>query len=469
MQSASKVGLLVVVFVGLLFGAYAVLGSSMFAPKTTTYYAYFSDVTGVTEGAKVLIAGVKVGSVTKVELISARSARLKLAILADTKIPAGSTATIAGSLIGIGDNPVQIMPPEKDTGRYLSAGGRITGVKLSALDGLLPDSKATLAKVDEALGHVNKLMSEMQENKLMNGLKGLLTTSEQTMSRFGELAATTNTLMAQNKSTIARALRDADAAVNDVRKAIQLATKLVGDDKLKGKMAGLLDQLNATTGKAEQLVVSLNEFVNDPKLREPLNASMANMEKMTDSGTRIAASAEEMARNGAVVSQKAIELAEKASLIADDARETLRKLQGFFQKVPSSSVLNNIETRMDVLRETEPGRFRTDLDVKVPFKDFDLHFGVFDAFETNKLNVQLGQKFGTYGEYRYGIYAGKPAVGVDFRLAPDLHLEGNAFGLNETRLDLRARYDFGKNFVGWLGINRVFDGNAPMIGIGFRK
>jgi phospholipid/cholesterol/gamma-HCH transport system substrate-binding protein len=248
-----------------------------------------------------------------------------------------------------------------------------------------------------------------------------------------------------------------------------LATKLLEDGEMTGKVAALLDKLTSTSAEAEKLVVSLNDFVNDPKLRQPMADTMANVKTMSDSGTRIAASAEEMAKNGVTISAKAIELTDKANLIADEARETLIKLQGFFQKVPSGNIFNKLETRMDLIREENPGRFRTDFEVVTPIKDFNLHVGIFDAFETNKLTVQMGQRFGRTNEYRYGVYAGKPGFGVDWRLAPNLHLEGNLFDLNNTRLDFRARYDFGKDFVGWLGFNRVFDGNAPMIGIGFRK
>jgi len=68
MQSATRVGFLVVVFVGLLVGAYAVLQRSFFAPKTKTYYAEFADAGGVTTGARVLMAGVEIGTVAGVEL-----------------------------------------------------------------------------------------------------------------------------------------------------------------------------------------------------------------------------------------------------------------------------------------------------------------------------------------------------------------------------------------------------------------
>ena len=64
------------VVIGLGVAGYAILGRSLLAPKTTPYYAYFKDAAGVTEGAKVLMAGVKIGSVTEVKLESPTSARL---------------------------------------------------------------------------------------------------------------------------------------------------------------------------------------------------------------------------------------------------------------------------------------------------------------------------------------------------------------------------------------------------------
>lgn len=469
MQGASKVGLLVVVFAALLVAAYSILGRSLLAPKTTPYYAYFKDAAGVTEGAKVLMAGVRIGSVTEVRLMSPTSARLRLEIDAASKIPEGSRAELSSSLLGVGENPVSIVPPEGPAVGFIPPNGRIEGFKPTAFEAFLPEGKATIAKVNEALGNMNKLMVEMRENKLVSGIKSLMDTSDKTLTRFGELASSTNTLIAQNRGEIGDALRDARGAIVDMRKAIALASKLMGDQKLKGKVTAMFDQINTTSAKAQELVQSLNDFVNDPKLRKPLTATASNMATITDSGTRIAANAEEMSKNGVVVSQKAIELADKANAIADEARATLKKLQDFFQKVPSSTDFSKIETRMDVLRDEGLNRFRTDVDVMFPYKDVDVHLGVFDAFETNKLNVQIGQKFGLGSEYRYGVYAGKPGVGVDYRLAPNLYLVGDLFDLNDTRFDLRARYNFGKNFVGWLGIDSMFDGYTPVIGVGFRK
>jgi phospholipid/cholesterol/gamma-HCH transport system substrate-binding protein len=469
MQGASKVGLLVVVFAVLLAASYAILGRSVFAPKTTAYYADFDDAAGVTEGAYVLMAGVKIGTVTDVKLISPSRARLSMDIVADARIPVGSHAEITSSLLGVGENPVSIVPPAQPTGAYVQPGGSIQGAKVGAFQSFLPNGNDTMAKVDEALTNINKLMVEMRENKLVAGIKNLMDTSDKTVARFGELASSTNTLIAQNRASIGGALNDARGAIADMRKAIALATKLVGDDKLKGKVTAMLDSISKTSDKAQQLIQSLNDFVNDPKLREPLRNTASNVAGITDTGTRIAVNTEQISKNGVVVSQKAIELADKANEIADEAKETLKKLQEFFKKVPSGSEFSNIQSRMDLSEAGDLHRSRADIDVLVPYKDYNIHLGVFDAFETNKLDAQLAQKFGGTNDYRYGVYAGKPGVGVDYRLVQNMYLVGDLYDLNNTRLDLRARYDFGKNFVGWLGLDDVFERNAPIIGIGFQK
>jgi len=122
MQSAAKVGLLLVVFVGLLIGGYAVLGKNLFGAKTDVYYVDLSDAGGVSEGTSVLIAGVNVGSVTAIKLLSPKRAELKLDLVKGVKVPVGSVVQLPTSLIGFGESPVNIVPPDKATSAMLSPG-----------------------------------------------------------------------------------------------------------------------------------------------------------------------------------------------------------------------------------------------------------------------------------------------------------------------------------------------------------
>src|SRR6185436_16789060 len=99
MQGAAKVGMLVVVFLVLLYGGYMVLGHDLLAPPKSTYYAEFPDAGGIASGSSVRMAGVKVGTIEEVKLQSPTLARMTLKIDQSIKIPAGSTALIPTSLI----------------------------------------------------------------------------------------------------------------------------------------------------------------------------------------------------------------------------------------------------------------------------------------------------------------------------------------------------------------------------------
>ncbi len=133
MQSAWKVGLLVVVFVVALYAGYLLLGASLIAPKTDVYFADFADAGGIGVGTPVLMAGVKIGQVEQIELSNPKMARISLGINRQYQIPQGSTAQVQGSLIGLGQQPVTIVPPERLTGMNLQPHSIIRGTHPSPI------------------------------------------------------------------------------------------------------------------------------------------------------------------------------------------------------------------------------------------------------------------------------------------------------------------------------------------------
>jgi ABC-type transporter Mla subunit MlaD len=111
MQSAWKVGLLGIVFLGCLFGAYGILGRTIGAKAEDIYPASFANAGGIVAGSPVMMAGVRVGVVKSVRLASASEAIVILGLDKGTKIPEGTKAVISSSLIGIGDRPIDLVPP----------------------------------------------------------------------------------------------------------------------------------------------------------------------------------------------------------------------------------------------------------------------------------------------------------------------------------------------------------------------
>jgi phospholipid/cholesterol/gamma-HCH transport system substrate-binding protein len=472
MQGAAKVGILVVLFAVLFYGAYLVLGHNLFAPPKTTYYAEFPDAAGLTSGSQVQLAGVKIGTIDNVELVGPKLARLTLKVERSVKIPSGSTALIPSSLIGLGDKALTIVPPETSTG-FLVAGDTIRGVKGGALDNILPNPEETVKELNKTLAAARKLL---ENQAIQSKLVALLDSSNKTANEFGRLAAGIDSMLAQGNPKIQKALNEATLTMVEVRKGTTMVTQLLKDGRYQREALALLEKLNKSAEGANKIVADVQALTGDPALRNSLSKTASNVATISDSSVRMAESGEKIAKNGEqisanaiVASEKVIELETKASALLDDVKGALGNITDFFKKTGGKVNVPKFETTLDLRRQTEPNRFQTDIGVKVDLKDYDMHVGLWDAFESNRITAQISKPFSPNGEYRYGIYASKPGVGVDYRLAQGLYLRGDLFDINNPRFDLRARYEFGKGFYGWLGMDRVFDRNSPTIGVGIRN
>lgn len=486
MQSAAKVGLLVVIFVGLLFGAYAVLGKSLFTPAADRYFADFPDAGGVTPGTPVLMSGVAIGSVAEVHLLNPKLARMSLDIKKGTQIPAGSKAQIPASLIGLGQNPIVIQPPDVLTGAVASKDVPLIGYKGSPLDSVVPNSKETVAELTRTMAAVRKLL---EDEKLKGRFETVMATSNATIEKFGKLAASVQTLLADNQGNLNRAIASATNAMQDVRQVTYKVAQLMNEGKLQKNAEQILERVQIMEKHADQLVVSMNDLVNDPKLRGPAQQIADNVAKITETGKAIADNTAKMTANGAeisaqgieisknanVVSKKAIDLTDKANVIASNAidienqlKGVLDKVGGFFNKGGSKPNLK-IGSEIDLMRQTTPGRWRTDVTFDAAIPNGSLYLGLFDAFEQNKLTIQVGKPINPSLTYRYGMYASKPGLGVDYDLSSRLSLRADAWNINAPRLDLRAKYDLGNGIQGWFGFDRIFHGTAPTIGVGIRR
>ena len=186
------------------------------------------------------------------------------------------------------------------------------------------------------------------------------------------------------------------------------------------------------------------------------------------------ANAKELSANLSALTAKSQDLPDKLGKVLDRAAELEERLGGLVDKVGSvvggkPKGLPPVTTQIDLMRETDPGHWRTDLNATVPLSDGFVTFGLWDAFERNRVNLQLGRNVAPGLDYRYGVYAGRPAVGVDYRLAPRLSFRGDLWDINDPRLDTRLRYDLGGGLIGWLGADRVFHDTAFTIGIGVRR
>lgn len=468
MDGAWKVGGLVLGFVALLVGAYATLGRSLFAEKTASYSAVFADAGGVTEGSPVLLSGVRVGQVAKVSLTADSQAELQLAIVEGTTIPQGTEAILATSLVGIGDRPVQLVPPAQPSGS-LPPGSKIVGRIKGPLEGMFPDTTETMSELTATLKATRELISDQG---MKQRVETLMDSTNTTITQFGALAARMDGMIGENQGTLRQTLLQASKIMTDVSTTSAQIAKIATSGKLEGKTYALLDEMTASVKESQALIGDLRATINDPQMKESMNAILSNTEKMTDSGTRIASNAEVMSKNGITLTESANEIAAKASKLVDELSELLKKVDGAVGSFAGAGAASNLRSEgaeMRFIRETDPGRFRAEAEFGFGIGKDVYHIGVWDAFESNKLIAQTGTKFSDQLELRYGVYASQLGLGVHYQIAPGFKIRGDVFDVNEPRFDLRAGIRVSKDANVWLGLDRVFSRTSPTIGFGIRR
>lgn len=469
MQGALKVGILVVGFVAAFLVAYGVLGRSVWAEKVDRYRAVFTDAAGIVSGSEVTMSGVRVGRISSVVLERPGRAVLKLEIKRGVAIPEGTKATIPGSLIGIGDRPLELRPPTV-IGRMLPVGAELPGETQGALGALGPQGEETLKALNATLKATQNLI---EDKELRGRVDTLLASSNQTITEFGSLAKQINQMVGSNQAQVQSAMKKAVAMMSDLQVATKAIARIAGDGKLEAQMNSLVAEMNSTMKESNLLIADLRKTVNDPELRNPVKEILANSQTMSASGARIAADAELMAKNGVTVSEQAITVMDKASKLADELSEVLKKfnetLGGVAGFARGGSGIGKIDTEVGMTYASGPREIRTDFEASTVLGGSRFYLGLWDAFETNGLIAQIGRPISDRGELRYGVYAGKPGLGVTYRLAPGATLRGDLFDINHPRFDARARIDFTKDISGWFGVESILDEPYPSIGFSIRR
>lgn len=466
MQSAWKVGLFVLVFGVLFYFGYSLVGNSLTSKPTDTYYAVFDDAGGLTAGTVVSMAGVRIGKVTKVSLENAKQAKMVLAIDKGTFVPMDSQLRVPSSLFSLGDAKLEVVSAKGNAAGKLPPGSTIPGLKGSVLSSMLPEGEATIKELNQTLKATRDLLGDPA---LRDGLKKVLASTDRTIQTLDRVANNVGTLVAQNQGTIHQALNNAAGAVNDLRAGIKRVTAEIGSKEVTAQVKEMLASLNATAKHAEELVKQVSAFASDPNMKTSLTNTMANMETMSRNGVEISENTKAMTSDGKVITSKAIDLADDAKEIAAQAKELLAKLNEFVGRLPGSTKLARPGLEIETGRNFDTNLLQTNAFLTYPLTATEsVYIGVNDLTERNFLTAQYMQRHRN-SNLRYGVYSSKAGVGVDWLPAPKLSFSADLFDPNDLTLNLRARYFIGNDLYGWFGLDKAFDRNQAILGIGIKR
>jgi len=468
-RSATKVGIAVVLAVAAFVGVRIYVYELGFKTSTYPVVVDFKDVQDLEEGANVRMAGVRIGKVDRIFLKRENTsfagrpgapklgevvAEVVLRIRAGKTIPADSTFRITtGGLIG--ERYVDIIPGRSSRNLPLRyANGAIIpapGTQMPQLDDMLvkayqlaDQTSVIAANLQSATDAIDKLIRDQRLNR---DLRQAMANVAVATRRANVILADIDRMVVRNSPNITRAARNIADTTESFKELAGVVHGLVTESDLQETLKETMAHLRSAAASMDQTAANIASLSGDKAMRADIKETVASLRQS----------------------------AQNTREITETVNEAVQKLLG--KRRPSGTPSGpppppqvvTRQTSIDIFQTTNPGRFRLDLNGAFPLgsKRF-AYLGLRDVGESTKLNLQLGQPLGGRWDLRYGLYASRLGVGLDYNLTRPTGLSFNFYDPNDTHLDIYGKARLNQNMSLYLGLEGAFRYNNPTIGLQIR-
>ena len=251
MSKEVRIGILALVSTGLaLWGIKFIQGQNILS-RSTTYYAYYDDVSGIQIGTPVQISGVTVGSVSSKDL-SVEDRRVRLTLDLEREVPLPKTAVaVLATTSALGDKAIILRYnlPCTVEGECAESGDTLEGRTQGMIESMLGEGG-----LDSAV------------NTLKDGIQEILDTLNHQL--LGE----------DSNSPVAETARDLRSTMENLRQATDRANLLLqrSSPQLEGSLASVNELLETLSAQRESIARilsntdSLSQQIVDAHLDETI-------------------------------------------------------------------------------------------------------------------------------------------------------------------------------------------------------
>ena len=490
-SSSAKVGMVAVLALILFALVFTQIGGGG-NERGDEYIVTFQNVGGLQTKAPILLAGVKVGIVKRLELNNEDS-RVKVTMLVTrpgvtlyrnrrAEDPSDSfyVYTIAGNLLG--DKWLDIrtgrIPP--DTPALKSTDPAIQGDPPVSLDDLAREGNEVMAEFRHSVKALNELVadskfqSDIKEtlgnfNEISKNLKGASSGAKdlvaQLKGRVERLGNSVEMVVTHVDQTVQSFQSDARAVGADLRGFTSSLRGVVG--KNESHLNGIVKTLHETSISLNRTVKAFEELAQNKELKDDVLAAMSNLKKTSEEVQGIASDIRSVTADPEVQSdlRDTIQNAKEAS---ESAKKVVGKAEGLVNGATSGKFVN---VYADNEWNTKNGHPAANLNVfLLPDAPFGAKIGVDSVGQENLVNVQAMKNWENF-RLRGGVVRSQLGLGADARLFNKrFELSLDAYNTRKVEVDVTGKVLFPGDFYLLGGYRNVTDGRAgyPIIGAGKR-
>lgn len=428
---AVRVGIIVFLFVALFSAVYWFLTGYGLRRATYPLTVVFDNAGGLIDGSEVRMAGVRIGLVEKPTLSRDQRALVPLLINQKYKIPKGSRFVLRVGVL-ISDKYVDIVP-NRDVRTYLRPGAQVRGEVPPSVEDLIPKAKRLVESLTETSESFNELIGNPEYQARLN--RALANIESATFS------------LDRTMGVIERVVASEQDAIRETVDNVELASR---------KILGVSREIEA--------------FARQGGLQENLGGTLASARRATESLERTTASLETLV-TAPEFQRDVRETVSEAREAVKEAREVLDRVGQIFGRGPGISArIPTHETSLDALFEPEDGSFRATLTANIPTgRDTYLNLGIFDAGGSNKFILQPAQSVDSRFDFRYGIYASRLGLGLDYAFSSRTYGSLNLFDPEDPTLNFQAGYNVADDWGVLLGVDDLLGDNKLTLGARLTK
>lgn len=411
MNSTIKVGLLTLVACGLLVYMMFVIGDIGLRETGYRFTVSYYSVNGLSQGAAVSMAGVKIGKVERIEI---RDDQVFVHCYIRDKghrIRRRSSFTIGTSGL-MGEKFVEIIPTRDQTSPYLAPSSSVDGTDPMRMEELFEQGNELLKKLQGLTATAKDIVGDPE---LKSSFKGILRNAEKASERVAGMIESVQgkaeSIVGHLDSVLAKVdseidvnrenLRDIVSNIKDFSKRLSLIT-----EENRGSIREMLENVRNVSSKLDTMIEDLNK---EKKMTENLKATVESLKKASENAREITREVKE------IITEKDIRGKIKSSL--DDAHKIAQAVDKVF--------LNIKQTRIDfkyLLRyNREVEEFFSDMCVDIwPNENSFYRLGVEDIGGDPNFNLQLARDANSKLVKRGGVISSKVGLGVDYQWAEDI-------------------------------------------------
>lgn len=239
-------------------------------------YARFPWGAGLKTGQAVLLAGVQVGFVDKVELVPDGTLAVTMQVNKEYQVPTGSEAAVDANGI-FGDQLIAITAPKGVT-TYMAAGDTIKAGKGAPRTGELLTKGDSIATDIRAL--TGRFRSEYVEGGGMADTRQTIKDLTKLMAQMSTVVADQNKQLTITQQALRRTIASVDSAKVDST-VVNLRTTSANLEKLSRSLDSTRVAVNSVVAKVNSGPGTVGKFMNDPAVYARVDTLLLRLDSIT--------------------------------------------------------------------------------------------------------------------------------------------------------------------------------------------